>query len=106
MCGGVSGVVEFDLFLRVERSAIVSNSYDNLLAVNDNTHVDKMFLAVIKAVIDDIARHLLDTNSRELFQLECQSPVKFASRDEYRKTTNTAQNGKPNAIQRIPSSII
>ena len=61
----VVGVVNFRPLFRVERAAVVANTDDNLFVLDDNTHVDEMFFAVAEAVIDDIARHLFDTNSRE-----------------------------------------
>ena len=61
----VFGVVNLRPVFRVEGSAIVAQSNYNLFALDDDSNVDEMFFAVVEAVIDDVARHLLYANARE-----------------------------------------
>ena len=61
----VFGVINLRPFFRVERAAVVTNSDYDLRAFDDDSHVDEMFLAVVEAVLNNVARHLFDTNARE-----------------------------------------
>ena len=52
-------------FSRVKLSAVVAQSDYNLFTLDDNTHVDEMFFAVVETVINDIAR---DSQSAHKFK--------------------------------------